>query len=158
LLSAESFEKSTNWATGYDLKTGLPNRVAGKATHQGQIVQNICPSSTGAKEFVPSSLSPRTGLLYIPAHNTCMNYQAEQASYIAGTPFLGASVKMFPGPGGYQGELIAWDIRNAKPVWSVKETNFPVYSGVLSTAGDVVFYGTMDGWFKAVDARSGKVL
>lgn len=158
LLSAEKFESSTNWATGYDLKSGLPNRVPDKATHQGKITENICPSSTGGKEYVPSSLSPRTGLLYIPAHNTCMNYQALQASYISGTPFLGASVKMFPGPGGYQGELVAWDIRNARPAWTVKEGKFPVYSGVLSTAGDVVFYGTMDGWFKAVDARNGKPL
>lgn len=158
LLSAEIFEKSTNWATGYDLGTGLPHRVAEKATHQGHETQDICPSSTGGKEFVPSSFSPRTGYLYIPAHNTCMDYQALTASYIAGTPYLGASVKMFPGPGGFQGELIGWDLKNAKAVWSVKEPKFPVYSGVLSTAGDVVFYGTMDGWFKAIDARSGALL
>ena len=158
VLSAEKFEQSTNWATSYDLKTGLPNRVPEKATHQGHVTENICPSSTGAKEYVPSSLSPRTGLVYIPAHNTCMNYQGLQASYIAGTPYLGASVKMFPGPGGFQGELVAWDVRNSKPAWTVKEEKFPVYSGVLSTAGDVVFYGTMDGWFKAVDARTGNPL
>jgi lanthanide-dependent methanol dehydrogenase len=158
LLSAEIFEKSTNWASGYDLHTGLPHKVPEKATHQGKITENICPSSTGGKEFVPSSLSPRTGLLYIPAHNTCMNYQALQANYISGTPYLGASVKMFPGPGGFQGELVAWDVKNAKPAWSVKEEKFPVYSGVLSTAGDVVFYGTMDGWFKAIDARTGAPL
>jgi len=65
---------------------------------------------------------------------------------------------MFPGPGGFQGELVAWDVKNAKPAWSVKEEKFPVYSGVLSTAGDVVFYGTMDGWFKAIDARTGAPL
>ena len=158
LLSADIFEKSTNWATGYDLKTGQVNKVPEKMTHQGINVENICPSSTGAKEFVPSSLSPRTGYLYIPAHNTCMNYKAMQASYIAGTPYLGAAVKMFPGPGGYQGELIAWDLKNHRPVWSVKDPNFPLYSGVLSTEGDVVFYGTMDGWFRAVDAHSGNVL
>lgn len=158
VLSAEIFEKSTNWASSYDLKSGEPHENADKRTHQGGVTSNICPSSTGAKEFVPSSFSPRTGLLYIPAHNTCMNYEGLQASYIEGTPYLGASVKMFPGPGGFQGELIAWDLKNAKPVWSVKEPLFPVYSGVLSTAGDVVFYGTMDGWFKAVDAKSGNVL
>jgi alcohol dehydrogenase (cytochrome c) len=65
---------------------------------------------------------------------------------------------MYPGPGGYQGELIAWDPVRARPVWSIKERDFPVYSGVLSTGGDVVFYGTMDGWFKAVDARNGTEL
>jgi lanthanide-dependent methanol dehydrogenase len=158
VLSAESFVPSTNWATGYDLKTGLPNMVEAKKTSKGVVTENICPSSTGAKEFVPSAFSPRTGLLYIPTHNTCMNYEGIEANYIAGTPYLGASVRMFPGPGGYQGELIAWDVKNARKVWGVKEEKLPVYSGVLATAGDVVFYGTMDGWFRAVNARTGEIL
>ncbi len=158
LLSAEIFEPSTNWATGYDLKTGKANEVPSKRTHFGQVTKNICPSSTGAKDFIPSALSPRTGLLYIPAHNTCMDYEGIESNYIAGTPYLGASVKMYAGPGGYQGELVAWDVANAKRAWSVKEPVLPVYSGVLATGGDVVFYGTMDGWFKAVDARNGKEL
>ena len=158
LLSAEKFVDSTNWASGYDLKTGLPKIDESKRTHQDHVTEDVCPSSTGAKEFVPSSFSPRTGLLYIPAHNTCMNYGGMEANYIAGTPYLGASVKMKPGPGGFQGELVAWDVKNSKRAWAVREQPLPVYSGVLSTAGDVVFYGTMDRWFKAVDARSGKVL
>jgi alcohol dehydrogenase (cytochrome c) len=107
---------------------------------------------------VPSSFSPRTGLLYIPAHNTCMDYEGTAVNYIAGTPYLGASVRMYPGPGDYQGELIGWDVEHAKKVWSVKDKDFPVYSGVLSTGGDVVFYGTMDGWFRALNARTGQVL
>ena len=65
---------------------------------------------------------------------------------------------MKPGPGGYQGELVAWDVKNARKVWGDKETVLPLYSGVLSTAGDVVFYGTMDRWFKAVDAHTGQLL
>jgi glucose dehydrogenase len=158
LLSAEKFMPSTNWASGYDLTTGKPIEDPSKHTRTGVVVTDICPSSTGAKEFVPSSLSPRTGLLYIPAHNTCMDYQALEASYIAGTPYLGADVRMRPGPGGDQGELIAWDVANARRAWTVPEGDFPVYSGVLSTGGDVVFYGTMEGWFKAVDARTGEEL
>lgn len=157
LLSASQFEP-TNWATGYDLKTGQPQEVKEKETHFGKYTLDICPSSTGAKDFIPSSFDPRTGYLYIPAHNTCMDYMGTAVNYIAGTPYLGASVRMYPGPGGYQGELIAWDVANGKKVWSVKEPDFPVYSGVLSTGGDLVFYGTMDGWFRALDAHSGKVL
>ena len=157
LLSAEKFEP-TNWADHYDLKTGAPVKNPEKGTHQGKIVDDICPSSTGAKEFVPSAFSPRTGLLYIPAHNTCMSYEGIQANYIAGTPYLGADVKMYPGPGGYQGELIAWDPVHARPVWSVRDEKLPVYSGVLATGGDLVFYGTMDGWFHALDARTGAEL
>ena len=74
LLSAEKFQP-VNWANGYDLKTGKPQENADKRTHFGVVVKDICPSSTGGKEFVPSSFSPRTGLLYIPAHNTCMDYE-----------------------------------------------------------------------------------
>jgi lanthanide-dependent methanol dehydrogenase len=157
LLSAETFQP-TNWASGYDLKTGKANENEEKRTKYGKVTQGICPSSTGAKEFVPSSFSPRTGLLYIPAHNTCMDYEGIEANYIAGTPYLGADVKMYPGPGGYHGELVAWDVANNKKAWGVKERELPVYSGTLATGGDVVFYGTMDGWFKAVDARTGTEL
>jgi glucose dehydrogenase len=157
LLSAEAF-MPVNWAFGYDLKTGTPLLNSAKITHQGVVTRDICPSSTGAKEVVPSSFSPRTGYLYIPAHNTCMAYGGIPVSYISGAAYLGATVNMYPGPGGYQGELVAWDVKNARRAWGIKESAFPVYSGVLSTAGDVVFYGTMDRWFKAVDAHSGKVL
>ena len=158
LLAAEKFVPSTNWATGYDLKTGLPELDPTKATHMGVVAKGVCPSSTGAKEFVPSAISPRTGLIYLPAHNTCMDYEGLQANYIPGTPFLGATVRMYPGPGGYQGELEAWDIANSRKVWEIKDDLFPVYSGVLATAGDVVFYGTLEGWFRAVDARTGNIL
>jgi PQQ-dependent dehydrogenase (methanol/ethanol family) len=157
LLSAEKFQP-VNWAKGYDLKTGEPNVDPAKVTHTGVIARQVCPSSTGGKEFVPSALSPRTGLLYIPAHNTCMDHEGLEANYIAGTPFLGSSTTMYKGPGGYQGELVAWDIANAKQVWGIKEPDFPLYSGVLATGGDLVFYGTMDGWFRAVDARKGAIL
>ncbi len=154
VLSAEPYQP-VNWTPGYDLKTGSPIERPEKRTHFGKVTEDICPSSTGAKDVIPSAFSPRTGLVYIPAHNTCMNYEGVEANYIAGTPYLGASVKMFPGPGGYQGELVAWDPIAAKKVWGNKDERFPIYSGVLATGGDVVFYGTMDGWFKAVDARTG---
>jgi PQQ-dependent dehydrogenase (methanol/ethanol family) len=157
LLSAEKFQP-VNWADRYDLATGRPIETEGKRPHEGVVTRGICPSSTGAKEFVPSAFSPRTGLLYIPAHNTCMDYEGIEANYIAGTPYLGASVKMFPGPGGYQGELVAWDVARARKVWGLRDAKLPVYSGVLATAGDLVFYGSMDGWFRAVDARTGSEL
>lgn len=157
LLSAEKFKDPVNWAEGYDLETGRVNVNEEKRTHQGEVTHDICPSSTGAKEVPPSAVSPRTGLMYIPAMNLCMDYEGIEANYIAGTPYLGASVMMYPGPGDYRGELVAWDIQEQERVWSVKE-EFPAHSGILATAGDVVFYGTMDGWFKAVDARTGEEL
>ena len=157
ILSAEPFVH-VNWANGFNLKTGMPNINPNKRTHAGKYTMNICPSSTGGKDFIPSSFDPQTGYLYIPAHNTCMDYEGMSVNYIAGTPYLGASVRMYPGPGGYQGKLIAWDVATAKPVWSIKDKLFPIYSGVLSTGGGLVFYGTLEGWFRAVDARTGKVL
>ena len=86
-----------------------------------------------------------------------MDLEHSSANYIAGTPYVGAEVRFKPGPGGHRGVFQAWDVRQAKSAWSLTE-NFPVWSGALATAGDVVFYGTMEGWFKAVDARSGKLL
>jgi PQQ-dependent dehydrogenase (methanol/ethanol family) len=158
LLSAEKFMPSTNWATGYDLKTGEANEDPQKRPHYGKVVTQICPSSTGAKEFVPSAFSPRTGLLYIPAHNTCMDFEGIEANYVAGTPYLGADVKMYPGKDAPQGQLIAWDVARGKRAWTIDEGDLPLYSGVLATGSDLVFYGDMKGWFKAVDGRTGKPL
>jgi lanthanide-dependent methanol dehydrogenase len=157
LLSAESYQPVT-WAASYDLKSGKPNEDPKFRTHDKVVTTGICPSSTGAKDFIPSAFSPKTGLVYIPAHNTCMDYEGIEANYIAGTPYLGADVKMYPGPGGYQGELVAWDVAHGKKAWGVKDAVLPIYSGVLATGGDVVFYGTMEGWFVALDARTGTEL
>jgi len=142
---------------GVDLKTGRLIRVDEKSVKQGVVVRDICPASPGMKDWQPTSFSPRTGLLYIPHQNLCMDEEGMNASYIAGTPYVGASLVFKPGPGGNRGVLTAWDPSQAKPAWEVKE-NFPVWSGTVVTAGDVVFYGTMDGWFKAVHAKTGELL
>ena len=76
---------------------------------------------------------------------------------LAGTPYVGMNVRMKPGPGGHRGEFTAWDPVAMRPAWKLTE-KFPVWSGTLVTAGDVVFYGTMDGWFRALDARTGAKL
>ncbi len=120
-------------------------------------MREICPASPGTKDWQPSAFSPRTGLLYIPHQNLCMDEEGLSANYIAGTPYVGMNVKMYPGPGGNRGEFKAWNPETGKQVWAIKE-DLPVWSGTVVTAGDVVFYGTMDGWFKAVDARTGDVL
>lgn len=155
VISAEPFAFQ-NTSTGVDLKTGKLQIVSAKSTGF-KTVRDICPAAPGGKDWQPSSYSPRTGLIYIPHNNLCMEEEGLQANYIAGTPYVGANVRMYAGPGGNRGEVTAWDPVKAKAAWSVKE-NFPAWSGTLVTAGDVVFYGTMDGWFKAVDARDGKPL
>ena len=156
VLSAAPFAHITA-SKGVDLKTGKLIPVEDKKTGKGIVVRDICPSSPGAKDWQPSSYSPRTHLLYIPHNNLCMDYEGLEVSYIAGTPYVGANVVYKPGPGGNQGEVTAWDPVAARPAWKIAE-RFPAWSGTLATAGDLVFYGTMEGWFKAVDARSGQVL
>jgi lanthanide-dependent methanol dehydrogenase len=156
VLSADPFGP-VNSSRGVDLKTGRLLVNPDKETKVGREVNDICPTASGAKDWNPSSFSPETGLLYIPHENMCMDWTDMQVSYIVGTPYVGANVHMKPGPGGHRGELTAWDPVNRKPAWIVKE-NFPIWSGTMATAGDLVFYGSMDGWFKAVDARSGKPL
>jgi PQQ-dependent dehydrogenase (methanol/ethanol family) len=156
ILSAEPFAY-VNTRTGVDLKTGRPREVAAKRPILGTVVRHICPAAPGAKDWQPSAYSPRTGLLYIPQNNLCEDLEGLQANYIAGTPYVGANVRMYPGPGGHRGELTAWNPVAGGKVWSRRE-RFPAWSGVVATGGDLVFYGTMDGWFKAVDARSGRLL
>jgi PQQ-dependent dehydrogenase (methanol/ethanol family) len=156
VLSATPFVYITS-TKGVDLKTGRMQEVVEKTPHTGQVVRDICPAATGAKDWQPTAFSPRTGLLYIPAQNLCMDFEGVEANYIAGTPYVGANVKMYAGPGGNRGAFIAWDPIGKRPVWTAKEM-FPVYSGAVVTGGDVVFYGTMDGWFKALDARTGTEL
>ena len=156
VLSADPFVHVTS-SLGVDLRTGkyIPNMK--KYPHLSVPVHDICPSAPGAKDWQPSAFSPRTGLLYVPHNNLCMNVESVEANYIAGTPYVGMLVVMTPGPGGHRGEFTAWDPVARRPAWKIRE-RFPVWSGALATAGDVVFYGTMEGWFKAVHARTGQLL
>jgi PQQ-dependent dehydrogenase (methanol/ethanol family) len=156
ILSAEPF-MYTNVVKGVDLNTGRPAEDKSKAPGFNRTVKNICPAVPGAKDWEPMAYSPKSGLVYIPAINLCMDMQGVEANYIAGTPYTGHKTLMYAGPGGHRGEFIGWDpVQNAKR-WGIRE-QFPVYSGALATAGDLVFYGTMDRWFKAVDANTGQVL
>lgn len=156
VLSADPYA-FVNSILKVDLTTGRPEMNPLKEPKQGRVTRFICPASPGGKDWNPSAFSPRTGLVYIPHNNLCQDEADLQANYIQGTPFVGADVKMYPGPGGNRGLFTAWDPVARHAVWQIRE-NFPVWSGALATAGDLVFYGTMEGWFKAVDARNGRLL
>ncbi len=156
VLSADPFAHITS-TKGIDLQSGRPIENVQKKPSVGTVVREVCPASPGAKDWQPAAFSTRTGYLYVPANNLCMDFEGVEANYIAGTPYVGANVRMYAGPGGHRGEFFAWDPVARRKVWSITES-FPVWSGAVVTAGDVVFYGTMEGWFKAVDARSGKPL
>ncbi|HEX6535735.1 MAG TPA: methanol/ethanol family PQQ-dependent dehydrogenase [Gemmatimonadaceae bacterium] len=146
-----------NWASKIDLTTGRPVENASKRTNAKGNTEGICPAAIGFKDQQPASYSPETGLFYVPTNNICMDYEGVEVKYSAGQPYVGAIVRMFPGPGGNRGAVIAWDPMKGKIVWSDKE-NLAAYGGTLNTAGGVVFYGTMEGWLKAVDAKTGKLL
>jgi lanthanide-dependent methanol dehydrogenase len=147
-----------NWAKSIDLKTGRPVVDSTKLTGESKgNVKNICPTLEGGKNQQPAAFSPLTKLFYVPTNNMCMDYAGAKVSYIAGAPYIGATTPYYPGEGGNMGAFIAVDAVTGKKIWQIKEP-YPVWSGAAVTAGNVVFYGTLDGWFKAADARTGAVL
>jgi lanthanide-dependent methanol dehydrogenase len=157
VLVAEPYV-AVNWAKRVDLTTGRPEVDPAKLTGASKgTTKDICPTLEGGKNQQPAAYSPRTGLFYVPTNNMCMDYATTAATYLAGTPFMGVTAPYKPGPGGNLGAFIAWDAGRGRKVWEVKE-RYPVWGGALATAGGVVFYGTLDGWFKAVDARTGAAL
>ena len=167
LLVAEKYDPAVNWATHVEMdpesdQYGRPQVVAEYSTEQnGEDVNStgICPAALGSKDQQPSTYSPKTGLFYVPTNHVCMDYEPFRVSYSAGQPYVGATLSMFPAPGshGGMGNFIAWDAVAGEIKWSLPE-QFSVWSGAMATAGDVVFYGTLEGYLKAVDAETGEEL
>ena len=166
LLVAEKYDPTVNWATKVDMdrnsKTyGRPLVVAQYSTEQtgeDKNTKGVCPAALGTKDEQPAAYSPDTKLFYVPTNHVCMDYEPFRVSYTAGQPYVGATLSMYPPPGKKNmGNFIAWDAGKGKIVWSVPEL-FSVWSGALATAGGVVFYGTLEGYLKAVDAKTGKEL
>jgi PQQ-dependent dehydrogenase (methanol/ethanol family) len=166
LLVAQKFDPAVNWTTGVDMDKssanyGRPSVVTKYSTQAGGEDHNttgICPAALGTKDEQPAAYSPDTQLFYVPTNHVCMDYEPTRVSYTAGQPYVGATLSMYPPPGqSNMGNFIAWDGKTGKIVWSDPEL-FSVWSGVLATAGGVVFYGTLEGYLKAVDAKTGKEL
>jgi lanthanide-dependent methanol dehydrogenase len=158
VLVAKPFAHAApNWASSVDLTTGVPVRNPQYGTTSKKNTSGICPAAIGFKDQQPSAYSPQTGLFYIPTNNICMDYEGVEVKYAAGQPYVGAIVRMFPGPDNIRGAFVAWDPSTGTKKWEIKE-GLAAYGGALATAGGVVFYGTMEGWLKAVDARTGTEL
>jgi PQQ-dependent dehydrogenase (methanol/ethanol family) len=166
LLVAEKYDPAVNWATHVDMETGRPQVVAEFSTEHGGAdtnTQNICPAALGSKDQQPAAFSPRTKLFYVPTNHVCMDYEPFEVEYVAGQPYVGATLSMFPAGRALgndstdMGNFIAWDATKGEIKWSIPE-RFSVWSGALATAGDVVFYGTLEGHLKAVDAATGDEL
>ncbi|TWH24310.1 MULTISPECIES: methanol/ethanol family PQQ-dependent dehydrogenase [unclassified Aminobacter] len=162
LLVAEKYDPKVNWATEIDMDPnsetfGRP-KVDPKYSPQqnGEDVNTagICPAALGSKDQQPAAYSPKTKLFYVPTNHVCMDYEPFKVSYTAGQAYVGSTVSMYPTPDshGGMGNFIAWDAVKGEIVWSVPE-QFSVWSGALATAGDVIFYGTLEGYIKAVDTE-----
>ena len=160
LLVAEKYDPAVNWTTGVDMDPnsetfGRPAVVAeylDRANGEDTNTTGICPAALGTKDQQPAAYSPKTGLMYVPTNHVCMDYEPFRVSYTAGQPYVGATLSMFPAPDshGGMGNFIAWDPIKGEIKWSLPE-QFSVWSGALATAGDMVFYGTLEGYLKAVE-------
>ncbi len=161
LMVAQKYDPAVNWATHVDMKTGRPEVVQKYSTQANGPDHNtkgVCPAALGTKDQQPAAFSPQTKLFYVPTNHVCMDYEPFKVSYTAGQPYVGATLSMFPPPGQDNlGNFIAYDASTGKIVWSDPEP-FSVWSGALATAGDVVFYGTLEGYLKAVDMKTGHEL
>ncbi|MCJ2008672.1 PQQ-binding-like beta-propeller repeat protein, partial [Methylobacterium sp. J-092] len=167
LLVAEKFDPVVNWASKVDMdkgsKTyGRPLVQAKYSTEQNGEDTNskgICPAALGTKDQQPAAFSPKTNLFYVPTNHVCMDYEPFRVTYTPGQPYVGTTLSMYPAPNshGGRGNFIAWDGVEGKMKWS-NAKQFSVWSGALATAGDVVFYGTLEGYLKAVDSKTGKEL
>ncbi len=165
LLSAEPYAE-VNWATHYDMSTGRPVETEiARYKDRGQFIR---PSSMGAHNWHPMAHSPDTGLVYIPAINSMVEYK-EIESYVhqwgqwnlgvhpeqqtIPEPILGQlMIKQMT-----SGSLLAWDPVKQQPAWSVPH-RLPWNGGILATAGKLLFQGTATGEFNAYRADNGEQL
>ena len=157
LLAANPYVK-VNWATGVDMKTGRPIETdVSKDAREGKKVE-VYPSILGGKNWEPMSYNPQTGLAYANTLAFGGNYKAEPATYKQGEWYLGMDLTdIWVWGNGPRGHLKAIDPMTGKTKWE-QPSDIPRFSGVMSTAGGVVFSGQLTGEFEAFDADSGKKL
>lgn len=163
LENAFPFVKKITWAKGIDMKTGRPifdpaNRPGDPTKMDGKKGETVfsAPSFLGGKNQQPMAYSPDTGLFYVPANEWGMEIWNEPITYKKGAAYLGAgfTIKTLPGFD-YIGALRAMNPKTGKIEWEITN-NAPLWGGVLTTGGNLVFWGTPEGFLKAADAKTGK--
>ncbi len=165
LENAFPFVKKVTWATGVDLKTGRPNMVPENrpgdptASSDGKKGNAIfsAPSFLGGKNQMPMAYSPDTKLFYVPANEWGMEIWNEPITYKKGAAYLGAGFTIKTINDDYIGAMRAIDPKTGKIAWEVKN-NAPLWGGVLTTGGNLVFWGTPEGYLQAADAKTGKIV
>ncbi|MEW6707578.1 MAG: PQQ-dependent methanol/ethanol family dehydrogenase [Pseudomonadota bacterium] len=164
LENAFPFVRKITWATGVDLKTGKPqfvadNRPGDPTAGDGKKGKTVfaAPSFLGGKNQMPMAYSPDTKLFYVPANEWGMEIWNEPIAYKKGAAYLGAGFTIKTINEDHIGALRAVDPASGRIVWEVKNSA-PLWGGVLTTGGNLVFWGTPEGYLKAADARTGKVV
>lgn len=157
LVNAFKIDDTVNWVKKVDLKTGLPIRDPEFSTHMDHEAKGICPSAMGYHNQGIESYDPNKKLFFMGINHICMDWEPFMLPYRAGQFFVGATLNMYPGPKGTLGQVKAMNSVTGKFEWEVQE-KFAVWGGTTATAGDLVFYGTLDGYIKALDSRNGKEL
>ncbi len=156
LLSANNFVKA-NWASSIDLASGRPveqEQYRPVSTRNIPASDQVFPSFIGGKNWQPMSFSPETGLVYIPANHMGMSFETSDVEYQRGYFYLGAEWEMEP-EDEFPGEYIAWDPIKQEKKWGIKQ-KFPIPGGALTTGGNLLFFGNLEGMFYAYDATTGE--
>jgi len=156
LISAQPFVP-VNWAKGFDLETSRAIEDPAKRPRMDYKATDICPSWMGGKNWQPISFNPMTGLAYIPSNNMCQDMQLTDIQFRRGMFYLGNDFAVNPGHGGYLGRLEAIDPATQKMAWHI-DLPLPWNGGTMTTAGNLVFFGDIEGIFHALDAKTGKEL
>ena len=164
-ISATPFVNKINWASGIDKdgrpiynpenRPGDPTQATGD-DKKGKSVFAV-PSFLGGKNWMPIGYSPDTKLFYVPSNEWGMDIWNEPVNYKKGAAYLGAGFTIKPVFDDHIGSLKAIDPASGKTVWEYKN-KAPLWAGVLSTAGGLVFTGTPEGFMKAFDAKTGEEL
>ncbi|MFV0477147.1 MAG: methanol/ethanol family PQQ-dependent dehydrogenase [Parahaliea sp.] len=163
LVSANKLDDTVNWVKHVDMKTGLPVRDPEYATRMNHNARDICPSAMGYHNQGHDSYDPGKQLFFMGINHICMDWEPFMLPYRAGQFFVGATLNMYPGPKGdrqkYEGlgQIKAYNAITGEYKWDFME-RFSVWGGTLATAGDLVFYGTLDGFIKARHSDTGKLL
>ncbi|HEY0293500.1 MAG TPA: methanol/ethanol family PQQ-dependent dehydrogenase [Hansschlegelia sp.] len=163
LISANKMDDTVNWVKQVDLKTGVPVRDPEFATRMDHKATEICPSAMGYHNQGHDSYDPEKQRFFLGINHICMDWEPFMLPYRAGQFFVGATLWMYPGPKGdrqnYEGlgQIKSYDAITGKFDWEKME-RFSVWGGTMATAGDLVFYGTLDGFLKARNSKTGELL
>jgi alcohol dehydrogenase (cytochrome c) len=155
VLLAEPFVKKLTWASGIG-PDGRPILLPGnEPTVEGQLV---CPAVAGAANWPSNAYNPTTGLFYMFAEESCSIYSKNDEWWRLGASFYGGGTRRAPGEDGGK-FLKAIDIQTGKTAWEIPDIGGGILeSGLMVTAGGLIFYGDGSGAFVAADANDGKLL